>query len=136
MISEKIFITERFLANEMSIIFRKLLVTRAIRDQGEESDTASKKRRFSELIVDVMKKINPEAAKDLLEVGFQNLPRNEDKGFIAQALARFHIETLDFEGAEKWAKEAITLLPNNFTMYDTIGQVYKRMLRFVKTVIM
>ena len=124
------------MANEISIILRKLLVTRALTDQGEEVDTASKKRRFSELIVDVMKKINPEAAKDLLEVGFQNLPRNEDKGFIAQALARFHIETLEFEGGEKWAEKAITLLPNNFTMYDTIGQVYKRMLRFVKTVIM
>ena len=102
-------------------------------DQGDEVEMASKKKRFSKLIEDVMRKINPEAATDLLEVGFCSLPRDEDKGFIAQALARLLIERQEFAGAEKWAKEAISLLPNNFTMHDTIGQVYKRMLRSTKS---
>ena len=130
MITEKIFINERFFANEVGIIFRKLLVSRAIVEQGEEVEMASKKKRFSELIEDIMIKTNQEKAKELLEVGFLNLPRDEDKGFIAQALARLQIE--QFTEAERWAEEAITLLPYNFTMYDTIGQVYKRALRYSK----
>ena len=90
---------------------------------------ASKKKRFSELIEDVMIKTNQETAKDLLEVGFLNLPRDEDKAFIAQALARLQIEQQKFEEAENWAEKAISRLPNNFTMHDTIGQVFKRKLR-------
>jgi hypothetical protein len=129
MITDKTFLEERFYANEISIMFRKLLVTRANIDQGEEVDLASKKKRFSELIEDVMIKTNHETAKDLLEIGFHNLPRDEDKAFIAQALARLQIEQQKFEEAENWAKEAIALLPVNFTMHDTIGQVYKKKLR-------
>ncbi len=110
------------------MIFRKLLVSRAIIEQGEEVEMASKKKRFSQLIEDIMIKTNQEKAKELLEVGFLNLPRDEDKGFIAQALARLQIE--QFTEAKKWAEEAITLLENNFTMHDTIGQVYKRALRY------
>ena len=116
-----------FLANDIYLVIRRLLVARVFIDQGENTENSQRKTKFSELIEEVKKTAGIEAAKHLMEVGFNALPRDDDKGFIAQALARLLMD--NFEEAEKWALEAKERLPNNFTMNDTIGHVYKRRLK-------
>ena len=149
MITEKSFVKERFYATEVSYIFRKLLVARSLVDHDEDPT----KRKFSDLIEDILKpgesreesmglslrgsnsagtvsSTGPRAAaKGLLEIGFAALTQDKDKGFVAQALARLLIT--QFQEAERWAQVAVRILPNNFTMQDTLGQVYKKRLKLV-----
>ena len=115
-----------FLGNDIYWVLRRLLVARTWIAQGENTENTQRKEKFSELIKDVMETEGTEAAKRLMEVGFHGLPRDDDKGFIAQALARLLMD--NFEEAEKWALEAKNRLPNNFTMNDTVGHVYKQRL--------
>ena len=127
MLNEEIFIKSSFRSFETCTIFRKLLVTRTILEQGED-EQMQKKMDFSDLIEDVIETKGLQSAKCLLEVGFESLPSQDDKALVAQALSRLLME--DFADAEKWAEEALHLQPNNFTMHDTKGQVYKRKLRY------
>ena len=116
-----------FTVNDIYLALRQLLVSRIMIDQGENAENSQRKTQFSELIEDVKETAGIEAAKHLMEVGFNALPRDDDKGFIAQALARLLMD--NFEEAEKWALEAKERLPNNFTMRDTNGNVNRRRLK-------
>ena len=96
-------------------------------DLGDNVENSQRKTKFSELIEEIKEKNGIEAAKQLMVAGFYALPRDEDKGFIAQAIARLLMD--DFLEAEKWALEAKNRLPTNFTMNDTVGHVYKHRLK-------
>ena len=130
MIQEHVFISEDFWSKEISIIFRKLLLFRQIEELFVKSRVFKRKRRFSDLILDILEQDRgKEEAIELLEVGFTHLTRPEDKAYVAQGLARFHIYDGELDKAENWAQRAIALHPFNFAMYDTLGQVYKKKTR-------
>jgi len=143
MIQEQVFSSEDFWSKEISIIFRKLLLFRQIIESYGNSRAIKRKNRYSDLILDISEKPHgKEKAIELLEVGFAHLTRKEDRAYVAQGLARFHIYNgeLDvvklpvvdvkstMDKAETWAQQAIALHPFNFAMYDTLGQVYKKKL--------
>ncbi len=129
MIQEHVFASEDFMSKEISIIFRKLLLFRQIIEIIGNSRVFKRKSRYSDLILEISKQsFGNEKATALLEVGFNHLTRQEDKAYVAQGLARLHIYKGTLDIAEFWSQKAIALLPFNFAMFDTLGQVYKKKL--------
>jgi hypothetical protein len=137
LIKEKVFSSERFMANEVSITFRKLLLFRPVIETVDKSNVSLRKQTFSDLLTSVMKiPKGSQKSVRLLETGFQHMGRTEDRAYVAQGLARLYnfrhgqVKSdnvlIDFKKAEEWAEIGIGLHPFNFTMHDTLGQVQKK----------
>ncbi|KAJ8367254.1 hypothetical protein AAFF_G00323710 [Aldrovandia affinis] len=63
----------------------------------------------------------------ILASACKKFPKN---AFIPQALARFlYLSKQDYSKAEKWAKAAIGIMPNNSFIADTLGQLHKNHLK-------
>ena len=69
----------------------------------------------------------------LLEKGFEVTQKDDHSAaIIAQTLARFLMHQKNFEQAKFWAQRAIDLEKKNFSLWDTLAQVYKREFYHVK----
>ena len=102
LIMEKVFSSESFMSNEVSITFRKLLLFRPVIEIVDKSKVYLRKQKFSDLLTSVMKipkgpqkadsllEIGFQKAVSLLETGFQHLVRTEDRAYVAQGLARLY----------------------------------------------
>ncbi len=102
LIKEKVFSSESFMAKEVSITFRKLLLFRPVIEIVDKSKVYLRKQKFSDLLTSVMKipkgpqkadsllEIGFQKAVSLLETGFQHLVRIEDRAYVAQGLARLY----------------------------------------------
>ncbi|XP_035174599.1 sterile alpha motif domain-containing protein 9-like [Oxyura jamaicensis] len=100
-----------------------LLITRQRKEHGYESDTW-----FSPLIEAIHKEEKSVNVECVLKQASTRFKKN---GHICQALARyFYIKENKFDLALFWAKEAKDRAPHSSYISDTLGQVFKRQLRY------
>ncbi|KAJ8345903.1 hypothetical protein SKAU_G00300960 [Synaphobranchus kaupii] len=87
-------------------------------------------KQFSPLIEDLRER-KPRDCVTILELVCKEFPCN---AFIRQALARFlYLSNLqDYSQAEKWARKAVRIMPNNSFIADTLGQLHKHHLQWKK----
>lgn len=100
-----------------------LLITRQRKEHGYESDTW-----FSPLIEAIHREEKYFNVECVLQQASTRFKKN---GHICQALARyFYIKENKFDLALLWAKEAKERAPHSSYISDTLGQVFKRQLRY------
>ena len=131
MVCESGFLKERFLKPKMEQNIRKLIGHRI---RVEEYVHASRKRQYSELVTDIRKNESDMACYETLIKVYNELEADEEKAFISQTLARLYYNSDCFQDGLNWATMSIAHLPNNYTMFDTRGHVYKTQLRYVKNI--
>ncbi|XP_028993382.1 sterile alpha motif domain-containing protein 9-like [Betta splendens] len=114
--------------------FIKVMLTkREEKEEGEgEEEHEIKEKRFSRLILDILKFEGKPISAKVLEVAAKKIayPNGKKNLFFPQALARlYYIEIKNYIQAERWAKEAKKRDPGNSFIADTLGQVYKNHLK-------
>ncbi|KAG5832687.1 hypothetical protein ANANG_G00293780 [Anguilla anguilla] len=83
-------------------------------------------KQFSPLIEDLGNR-KPLDCEFILESVYKKYLPN---AFVLQVLARFlYLKKQDYSKAEKWARQAKRLLPNNSFIADTLGQLHKHHLQ-------
>lgn len=83
-----------------------------------------RKENFSPLVMAVINKEGTDNAGKILEMGFEMF----DDAMIAQQIARLYMYSKNWDRAEKFAKIATNMKPENSYLWDTYGQVFKRQL--------
>ncbi|KAM9426206.1 sterile alpha motif domain-containing protein 9-like isoform 2-T3 [Pholidichthys leucotaenia] len=107
---------------------KDLLTKREMKKEG--TSITEQKELFSRLILDITKKEGTIQSASILKVASKKFDQNP---FFPQALARFcSKEQNNFDEAEKWAKTAIKRDPQNSYVADTLGQVHKNNLIYLK----
>ncbi|KAJ3585466.1 hypothetical protein NHX12_014185 [Muraenolepis orangiensis] len=96
--------------------FIKDLLTK--RDKHTNGQWNGKKANFSKLIVDIR---NRDWCVSVLNEAIDAFPQI---AILPQTLSRFYNLNSDFINAEKWAKEAQHVDPQNSFIADTLGRVY------------
>ena len=147
LVSEKTLTKERFLQDDIHGILVDLLTKRrpAASSRAARSAKSSpvmwskvpRKTRFSPLIHEILDEESKEKAAEVLQAAYNMLVEVEaqevHKSILAQSLARLHYWDVDdwdsLQEALKWAVKASEHSPERFTVVDTTGQVYKRMLQ-------
>ncbi|XP_056224491.1 sterile alpha motif domain-containing protein 9-like isoform X1 [Seriola aureovittata] len=102
------------------------------KEENPNSSTEIKdeQERFSRLILDIQKKEGDVESASVLKVASKEMDTNP---FFPQALARvYYIELKDYNEAEMWAKEAKKRDPQSSFVADTLGQVHKNHLNYLK----
>ncbi|KAM8824463.1 sterile alpha motif domain-containing protein 9-like, partial [Synchiropus picturatus] len=119
LLEETVLFEHRFGKHEYHSFLRALFIRRSRTSKGDNRDSL-----FSPLIEYVCKhEGGPGPAVGLLQEAFE---RFHSDPFIAQHLARLHIQYEQFEDAKHWAEVAAQQQPNNSFILDTKGQVYKK----------
>ncbi|KAM9780021.1 sterile alpha motif domain-containing protein 9-like [Neosynchiropus ocellatus] len=119
LLKETTLFKDRFGQDDCRLILRALFTQRLRISKGDERDSL-----FSPLIEHVRKhEGGPDPAVGLLKKAFE---RFHGDPFIAQHLARLHIQYEQFEDAKHWAEVAAEKQPYNSFILDTKGQVYKK----------
>ncbi|XP_061186911.1 sterile alpha motif domain-containing protein 9-like [Saccostrea echinata] len=86
--------------------------------------STGRKENFSKLIMEVINNESVDNAAKILEKGFDMF----NDAMIAQQIARLYMHAKNWEQAEKYAKIATQMKPENSYLWDTYGQVFKRQL--------
>ncbi|NWX82468.1 SAM9L protein, partial [Nothoprocta pentlandii] len=109
--------------DKLSRDIQTMLIARHRKEYGDESDTL-----FAPLIEDIG---HEEKNAKVIDVFKQGSTRFKQNAVICQALARyFCIKEKNFDSALDWAKKAKERAPDNSYISNTLGQVYKRRLRY------
>ena len=89
------------------------------------------KQKFSNVIQHIQIEESNNKALEILKKGFSVAEKDEKTSAqLAQTIARFLCNQLDFEEAKKWGREAIELW-DKFYFHDTMGQIYKKELHTI-----
>lgn len=130
MLKEKVLFNQRYQVRSFHNTMRRFLVFRAT-----NNDTRARgyheKEEFSDLIKSLIEANESQDAIEVLKRGNEALCE-EEKWFVAQALARLYTNCGDYEKAAEWGTRAISDAHgthNEFACYDTLGQIYKRQLK-------
>ncbi|XP_053708135.1 sterile alpha motif domain-containing protein 9-like [Synchiropus splendidus] len=119
LLEETTLFKDRLGQDDCRLILRALFTQRLRTSKGDERDSL-----FSPLIEHVRKyEGGPGPATGLLRKAFARFCGDP---FIAQHLARLHIQYGQFEDAKHWAEVAAQQQPYNSFILDTKGQVYKK----------
>ncbi|XP_022623903.1 sterile alpha motif domain-containing protein 9-like [Seriola dumerili] len=95
------------------------------------TEIKDEQERFSRLILDIQKRESDVESASVLKVASEKMDENP---FFPQALARvYYIELKDYNKAEMWAKEAKKRDPQSSFVADTLGQVHKNHLNYLKS---
>ena len=112
-----------FLTKGAGMMLLKLLqdiLTNREKGKGEIPVT-----KFAPLIEHIRQEESHLIALDVYQLGYE-LTNN---AFVAQEIARFHIEYKNWEEASKFATKATDALPNNSYLWGTHAQVYRTQLK-------
>ncbi|XP_056225859.1 sterile alpha motif domain-containing protein 9-like [Seriola aureovittata] len=100
------------------------------KNPNSSTEIKDEQERFSRLILDIQKREGDVESASVLKVASKEMDTNP---FFPQALARvYYIELKDYNKAEKWAKEAKKRDPQSSFVADTLGQVHKNHLNYLK----
>ena len=124
MLENKSLLNCKFLRNKF-IKDLRLMVVRRKRKEG-----CRKKQKFSPLILDLKNENSTSAIQFLKNVieKFDSLklnPKETGVAMIHQTLSRLHLDIFQWEDAKECIYRAIKINNNNFTFYDTAGQIFK-----------
>ncbi|KAK2899985.1 hypothetical protein Q8A73_013114 [Channa argus] len=111
---------------------KDMLTKRETNTEANQFNSAEIKdqERFSRLIVDIQEMESRVQSASVLKLASKTFKQN---AFFPQALARFYyIELKDYTQAEMWAKQAKQRDPQNSFIADTLGQVHKNHLNYLK----
>ncbi|NXA52336.1 SAM9L protein, partial [Nothocercus julius] len=123
LLKEDLFYETSLAEGKLTRDIQTMLITRHRKEYGDESDTL-----FAPLIEAIQCE---EKCAKVTYVLKQGSTRFKQNAFICQALARhFCITEKNFDSALDWAKKAKERAPHNSYISNTLGQVYKRRLRY------
>ena len=126
MLDERSLMDTPLLLEQVHRTMRSLLTERALEEKTH------KKTKFSLLTEAVIRDEDKEKAVALLQAAYYKVGQNFNKAMLAQALARVFCDgAYDLVKAKTWAFEALGQEPRSFAITDTVGQVYKTILRSV-----
>jgi len=101
-------------------IVKDVLKHRARLPNGLHSD----KFKFAPMVWYIFKKESGDKAREVLKEGY----RLTEDPFVAQQLARLHIELKQLDQAFEVIKSATEQLPDNSYLWDTYGRIYEKQL--------
>ena len=117
-------LTHKFLRNKVSYAILNLRRHLASIVKQRGTDAKGHRQRFAPLIL----QINVEESWEVSAMVMKKMYELTDDPFVAQQLARLHIESQSWEDAGKYASMATSKYPDNYHLLDTKGQVFRHKL--------